>query len=150
MKNLILPAFMILSSNIGLAQQQVKIIDGNGGLEAAAVVSKRLQVDINGGGITVSASSPVNAAGNFANSNTVISTAATTFTKPANAVGFELMAPSTNTASIRWAVGSAATTSSGILMESGRDTGYIPLSANISAISINGTQTVSVQWILSQ
>lgn len=80
--------------------------------------------------------------------NAAITTTASTFTAPANAVGFFLEAESGNTANIRWAVGSTATASVGHLAEPGRDTGYIPMGANISVIAISGTQAASVQWVV--
>lgn len=89
-----------------------------------------------------------NTQGSFAR-NTSITTTASTFTAPANAVGFILLAESTNTDKIRWAIGSTASTTTGVLFEAGRDSGYIPGGANISVASVSGTQTVSVQWILS-
>lgn len=95
-----------------------------------------------------STNAPVNTVGSIANNAAVTSTPAT-FTAPANAVGFELMAESGNTQNIRWAAGSTASSSVGTLAEPGRDTGYIPMAANISVAAISGTQAVSVQWILS-
>lgn len=89
-----------------------------------------------------------NTAGSIAN-NAAVSTTASTFTAPANAVGFLLEAESSNSANIRWAIGSTATASVGTLTEPGRDTGYIPGGANISVVAISGTQAVSIQWILS-
>lgn len=80
--------------------------------------------------------------------NASVTTTASTFTAPANAIGFILEAESGNTANIRWAIGSTATVSVGTLAEPGRDTGYIPAGANISAIAISGTQAVSVQWVV--
>lgn len=91
-----------------------------------------------------------NAAGSFSVNNSITATAASTFIAPANARGFNLLSESTNTQNIRWAIGATATSSVGALYEPGRDTGYIPGAANISVISTSGTQTVSVQWILSQ
>lgn len=91
----------------------------------------------------------VNTAGQI-NNNAAVTTTASTFTVPTNAVGFILEAESSNTANVRWAVGSTATASIGTIAEPGRDTGYVPLAASISVIATSGTQAVSVQWILSQ
>lgn len=85
--------------------------------------------------------------GQISNSSS-ITTSASTFTAPANAIGFILEAESGNTDNIRWAIGSTATSSVGMLAEPGRDSGYIPLAANISVIAISGTQTVDVQWVM--
>jgi hypothetical protein len=95
---------------------------------------------------TVSFSSFVT--GSISNNAAIGSGAAVTFTAPANAVGFILEAESANTDNIRWAVGSTATASVGMLAEPGRDSGYVPLASNISAIAISGTQSVSVQWVV--
>lgn len=113
-----------------------------------------------GGGVTVSplplpvivvSASPVpiapNTSGSISN-NASVTTTASTFTAPANAVGFLLESESSNTDNIRWAVGSTATASVGILSEPGRDSGFIPTGANISVISLSGTQSIGVQWVV--
>jgi hypothetical protein len=62
-----------------------------------------------------------------------------------------LEASSSNAQNIRWAIGTTPTTSSGLRLEPGRDTGYIPGAANILVIAESGSsQEVQVQWILSQ
>lgn len=90
-----------------------------------------------------------NAAGSVSNSAS-ITTTATTFTAPANAVGFILEAENTNSADIRFGVGATASPTVGLVMEPGRDTGYVPIGANISVASVSGTQAVAIQWVLSQ
>lgn len=101
----------------------------------------------------VQTKAPINANGSYAEITNLTNTAQT-FTVPANAVGFILMFPS-QTANdglfLRYKIGAAATTTSGIYMEQGRDTGYIPCAANISVITTtaSGTAVVEVQWILS-
>lgn len=81
---------------------------------------------------------------------TNLTTAAQTFTAPANAVGFILEALSDNTNNLRWKQGATATTTSGMRLEPGRDSNYIPCAANISVIAEAGSsQVVSVQWTLS-
>lgn len=80
----------------------------------------------------------------------LVATTASSVSAPANAVGFILEAPSDNTHNIRWCIGGTASTTVGMLTEPGRDTGYIPCSANISVCStVSGTNAFSVQWILS-
>lgn len=97
----------------------------------------------------VSTKSPVNAAGSYAEI-TDLTTVAQTFVVPANAVGFILEALSSNTQNIRYMIGGTATITSGLRAEPGRDSGFVPCSANISVIAEAGTnQVVSVQWILS-
>lgn len=101
--------------------------------------------------VSVSSSvAPVNSNGSYSEI-TNLTTAAQTFTKPANAVGFIMETDSSvNNVNIRWKIGATATTSSGMVMEPGRDTGYIPCSKDISVIAVSGSgQSVSVQWVLS-
>jgi hypothetical protein len=92
--------------------------------------------------------SPVNTGGSY-DEVTNLDTTPQTFTVPANAVGFILEASSSNNQSIRWKIGAAASATSGMLTEPGRDTGFVPCAANISIAATSGTnQTVTVQWIL--
>ena len=70
-----------------------------------------------------------------------------TLTAPANATGFMLEADAANTATMRWAIGATATTSLGMQLQAGRDTGYIPAGSNITLVSESGTQGYQVQWI---
>jgi hypothetical protein len=77
---------------------------------------------------------------------TNLTTVAQTFTAPANAVGFKIQAPSTNTANITWRVNGTATATEGILMEPGRSEDF-DAAGNISVIAVSGTnQVVTVQW----
>jgi len=93
--------------------------------------------------------SPVNTNGNYAEF-TNLTTTAQLFSPPSNTVGFILESWSSNTQNIRYKIGSIPTVSSGMLMEPGRDTGYIPCSGNVSVIAVAGTnQAISIQWILS-
>lgn len=72
------------------------------------------------------------------------------FTPPANAVGFILESDSGNTVNLRWAIVTAVTTTAGVLMEPGRDTGYIPCGAAVNVIAVSGSnQSVYIQWIMS-
>jgi len=89
-----------------------------------------------------------NANATLSQSLIVGSGAAVTFTAPANAVGFLAMAPSSNAQNVRCASGTVATTSLGLRLEPGRDTGFIPSGANVSCIAESGTnQEVDVQWV---
>lgn len=101
-------------------------------------------------GTPVVTKAPVNANGSYAEITT-LTTTAQSFTPPANAVGFLMLTDSgVNTQNIRWKIGATATTTSGMVLEPGRDTGYIPCSTTISVIAEAGTnQSVAVQWILS-
>jgi len=120
---------------------------------------KAVQTDADGNLITTAAggggSSSVtvlpNTAGSYAQSGSVGSGAAVTLSKPSNAVGFLLMASSSNSQNLRFAVGATPTTTSGIRLEPGRDTGYMPVAADIKVIAESGSsQEVQVQWVLSQ
>lgn len=73
-----------------------------------------------------------------------------TLTAPANAAGFLLQASDANGANMRWAVGSTATTSLGNQLQPGRDTGYVPMAADISIVSESGTNEYQVQWIVTR
>ena len=79
--------------------------------------------------------------------STVDGTAAT-LTAPANAVGFLLQASDANTANMRWRVGATATASVGQQLQAGRDTGFVPVGANVSIIAESGTQEYQIQWVV--
>jgi hypothetical protein len=87
---------------------------------------------------------------NGATSNATVGTSASTITAPANATGFILESESTNTANCRWALGTTASSSVGMLIEPGRDTGYIPGGASISVYCSSAAQLIDVQWVLRQ
>lgn len=90
-----------------------------------------------------------NTVGTIVNTS-LTATTASSASAPANAVGFCLEAPSTNTDPIRYAVGSTASTTVGMLLEPGRDSNYIPLAATISICStVSGTNAYSIQWVSS-
>jgi hypothetical protein len=93
--------------------------------------------------------SPVNTNGSASNSTSVGTGAAVTFAPPANCIGFIAEADDTNSGNMRWAVGTTATSTTGIIMEAGRDTGMVPVCAPVTFIALIGTQAVGVQWILS-
>ncbi len=98
----------------------------------------------------VSAPAPINSNGlcqQIAN----LTTTAQSFTPPTNAVGFILEAESGNAQNIRWALGSSApTTTFGMLLEPGRDTGFVPCSKAVQVIAVAGTnQSIDIQWVMS-
>jgi hypothetical protein len=107
--------------------------------------------------VTVSSDSSVhtvpqiNTNGSVSNSITVTNTSATTFTPPANAVGFVVESESSNTVNLRYACGTTATTSVGMLLEPGRDSGYIPSSGTVTVICATAAtnQAASIQWVLT-
>jgi hypothetical protein len=117
-------------------------------------------IGVSGAGIprvTVSSDSSVhtvpqiNTNGSVSNSTTVTNTSATTFTPPANAVGFVVESESSNTVNLRYACGTTATTSVGMLLEPGRDSGYIPSSGTVTVICATAAtnQAASIQWVLT-
>ncbi len=92
---------------------------------------------------------PVNTNGQCDNTS-LTATTATTATKPSNAVGFIVQAPSDNTHDIRWRVGGTASTTAGMPLEPGRDSGFVPASANVSVCAVtSGTNAFAIQWIMS-
>lgn len=89
---------------------------------------------------------PINLTGSGSSAGSTVSTVAT-LTAPSNAIGFVLMNLDVSTANIRWAVGRTASTTLGQQLQPGRDTGFVPIGANVSIIAESGTQTYDVQWI---
>ena len=95
--------------------------------------------------------SPVNASGSVIN-QALAATSASSLVAPANAVGFLLELESSGDQNIRWRVGGAASTTAGMLMEPGRDTGVIPIGTGATVSVCNTVSTaannVSILWIL--
>ncbi len=93
----------------------------------------------------------VNTNGAVSNSTTVTDTSATTFSPPANAVGFVVESESSNTVNLRYACGTTATNSIGMLLEPGRDSGYIPSKGTVTVICATAAtnQAASIQWVLT-
>jgi hypothetical protein len=89
---------------------------------------------------------PINTTGSGSAASATVSTVIT-LTAPANAVGFILQNLDTSTANVRWAVGRTATTALGQQLQPGRDTGFVPVGANVSLVSESGTQNYDVQWV---
>jgi len=96
--------------------------------------------------VTVAPSVNTNGSGSAA-AATVSTVAA--LAAPANAVGFVLMNLDTSTANVRWAVGRTASATLGQQLQVGRDTGYVPVGANVSVCAESGTQNIDIQWVLS-
>lgn len=118
---------------------EIGIIDNSGNLQG---VSSTNPLPISG-----SFSSPANSNGSA--SSSTVSTVAT-LSKPANAVGFILQNDEASTDFIRWTdANSTASTSSGFVLQPGQDTGYVPMSKNLSICAHSGTQGYNIQWILS-
>lgn len=93
-------------------------------------------------------SMPQAVSGSFSTAS-LVGTTASTITKPVNAIGFVLQAPDVNTDNIRWAIGSTASTTVGLQLQPGRDSGFIPVSANVSVCAeASGTNAFDIQWIV--
>lgn len=129
------------SANLTSGTQKTQIVDGSGNVIAST--SNALNVNVQ----NPSTSSPVNANGSFSQASISV---ATTITKPANAVGFLLEADSANTDFMRWCdSNSTASATNGMKLEPGRDTGFMPMSHNLSICPNTSSQTYTVQWVLS-
>jgi len=95
----------------------------------------------------IAARDPINVTGTVVNT-ALTATTASLASAPGSTVGFILQAPSSNTDSIRFAIGTTASTTVGMLLEPGRDTGYLPIGANISVCAtVSGTNAFALQWI---
>ncbi len=101
-----------------------------------------LDVYISGG----TPSAPVNVTGSGSAAAATVSTVITS-SAPANAVGFILMNVATSTTNLRWSVGRTATATLGQQLQPGRDTGFVPLGANVSLCAESGTVTYDIQWV---
>lgn len=149
----------------GIASMTALKVDGSAVVQPASqsgTWNMRLQDGagsaVNKGQTTASGSLPVTIASDqvapktYANSSgsfvlnssltTVVSEAA-----PSGAVGFILETSSSNASNVRWALGATATTSSGMRLEPGRDTGFVPVAATISIVAEAGTQEYQLTWI---
>lgn len=92
--------------------------------------------------------SPVNTDGTCVNAS-LTGTTASTENAPSSTVGFILFADDDNSDPIRFRIGAAASTSAGLRLAPGRDSGFIPCSANLSicATASTGTNAYALQWI---
>ena len=84
---------------------------------------------------------------NATQSSSTVSTTAATLSAPQNSTGFILQNLSTNTTNLRFALGGTATTTVGIELLPGQDSGFIPAGSNISIIAESGTVSYNLQWI---
>jgi hypothetical protein len=150
------PATQPVSGTVAVTQSTSPwIVAGGGtaGVSGTAVltvqgIASGTAIPISG---SVTATPSVNTNGSAANSTTVANTSATTFSAPGNAVGFVVEAESSNTVNLRYACGTTATNSVGMLLEPGRDSGYIPSKGTVTVIcATTGTgQAAGIQWVLS-
>lgn len=137
-----------------LGSQTTKINDGTNTAAVKAASSPALATDP-ALVVSISPNTPistsVNTNGSVSNSTTVSNVSATTFSPPANAVGFVVEAESSNSVNLRYACGTTATNSVGMLLEPGRDSGYIPSKGTVTVIcaTVATNQAASIQWVLS-
>jgi hypothetical protein len=139
-----------------IGNQTTKINDGTNtaavkaASTAAIATDPALVVAISPNNV-VPVSPAINTNGSVSNSTTVTNTAATTFSPPANSVGFVVEAESSNTVNLRYACGTTATTTVGMLLEPGRDSGYIPSKGTVTVIctTVATNQAASIQWVLT-
>lgn len=113
------------------------------------LVAANLKLDGVNTGLALIASKQTNIAGSLAQGN-LAGTAQTTISPPANAVGCNIQAPSTNEQNIRVIIGGvAASDSSGFLYEPGRSETF-NVAADISfCATVAGVNEYIVQWILN-
>lgn len=91
---------------------------------------------------------PINSNGQY-NEITNLTTAVQTFTAPAKAVGFLLEADDGNTGNVRWKIGSNPSTTSGMKLQPGRDSGYYPCGLDVRVIADSGSnQIATIQWVM--
>jgi len=149
-----LPTLAATSTNQTNGTQQTQITDGThlGTIKAAstaAVATDTALVVAISPNNSISTTAAINTNGSVTNSTTV-GTTATTFTAPTNAVGFVVEAESSNSVNLRYACGTTATTTVGMLLEPGRDSGYIPSKGAVTVCAVSSSaQAASIQWVLS-
>lgn len=103
-----------------------------------------IQMTLSGQNIQISAPTSAGTGGSFAQAAV---TGATSLSAPAAAFGFTLMALDSNSQNINWAIGATAAAATGMQLEPGRDTGFIPCAAAISVCPAGGTQIYAIQWL---
>lgn len=128
----------------GVASMTALKVDGSGVTQPVSAVS--LPLPAGAATSALQSKAPISTTGSGSSAAATVSTVAT-LTAPANAVGFILMNIATSTTNMRWAVGRTASTTLGQQLQPGRDTGFVPIGANISIIAESGTVTYDVQWI---
>lgn len=137
-----LPTGAATAAGLTDGTQKTQIVDGSGNVIAST--SNALNVDVTN---TIATSAPVNTNGSFSQAGISV---ATTIAKPANAIGFLLEADSANTDFMRWTdSNSTASATNGMKLEPGRDTGFMPMAHDLSICPNSGTQTYTIQWVLS-
>jgi hypothetical protein len=136
----------------GTASSDVITVQGIASMTALKVDGSAVTQPISNASLTTIATNtgkqPINTTGSGSGASASITGGtATTLSAPANAVGFILMALDTNTTNMRWSVGRTATAALGQQLQPGRDTGFVPVGANVSIIVESGTCGFDIQWI---
>ena len=92
------------------------------------------------------AAAPVN--NNASMVTSTVGTSCSTLTAPANSVAFILENLSSNTVNMFWSIGATlATSTTGMLLEPGRDTGEVHSGQNVTLCSASSTPTYAIQWV---
>jgi hypothetical protein len=141
-----LPTGAATAANQTTANTSLSSIDGKLNSLGQKTAANSVPVVIASNQSGVQTVAPLN--GNATLVNTTVGTTAATITSPGTVVGFILQAADTNSANMRWRIGGiAATTTVGMQLQPGRDTGVIPYNGNVSIISESGTNEYQITWI---
>lgn len=141
-----LPTGAATSANQTTANTSLSNIDA--GVPAAlgqTTMSASMPVTLASDQTAVATKAPLSAGGAFQEDATV-TTVAESFTATANSVEVICQAPSSNTANVRVKIGGSASSTSGFILEPGRDVTYHS-SSNISYAAESGTQAFHCQFI---
>lgn len=125
--------------------QPVNVTQVGGSSLALGQTTKSASIPVTIASDQVSPKTYANSAGSFVLNASL--TTVVTETAPANSVGFILEASSSNSNNIRWALGATATTTSGMRLEPGRATAFVPVAASITIVSESGTNEYELTWV---
>lgn len=79
----------------------------------------------------------------------LVATTASTSVAPASSAGFIVQAIDTNTHNIRYRVGGVASTTEGMQLQPGRDSGFVPVQSDVSICAESaGVNSFQIQWIM--
>jgi hypothetical protein len=127
---------------------QAWLFDGSG--NSISSTSGSLNVNVTNG----TEQTPVNANSKLSPTQSVTTTESS-LVAPTNAIGVMFESDSSNTTNIRWGISNSTSSilssTLGLLMEPGRDSGFLPVGAGnyLHFIALSGTVSVNVQWILT-
>lgn len=127
---------------------KLKDADGTSVIVGQKTMAQSLPVVMASDQGPIGVSMPQYTSGAYA-STSLTGTTASTATRPVNAMGFVIQASDANTDNIRWMVGGTASTTLGLQLQPGRDSGFIPVSANVSVCAeASGTNSFDIQWVI--